>query len=150
VTDQGDLTYLNLVHIPQIDGTDPNDLTIVKMRGRREGDLPPWRRYANSCRGCEGCEACAILEWTLGICDNAQDRRAVQPDGTDVREQARFDDAIGIFPEFIDGYGILIPDHRSVLACTLSLRSYPRASATCWLPGAASVATTYRMRRHAT
>ncbi len=26
----------------------------------------------------------------------------------DVREQGRFDDSIGIFPEFIDGYGILI------------------------------------------
>ncbi len=28
--------------------------------------------------------------------------------GDDVREQGRFDDAIGIFPEFIDGYGLLI------------------------------------------
>ena len=27
---------------------------------------------------------------------------------TDVREQGRFDDTIGIYPEFIDGYGILI------------------------------------------
>jgi len=26
----------------------------------------------------------------------------------DVREQGRFNDSIGIFPEFIDGYGILI------------------------------------------
>jgi hypothetical protein len=26
----------------------------------------------------------------------------------DVREQGKFDDSIGIFPEFIDGYGILI------------------------------------------
>jgi hypothetical protein len=26
----------------------------------------------------------------------------------DVREQARFDDSIGIYPEFIDGYGLLI------------------------------------------
>ena len=26
----------------------------------------------------------------------------------DVREQARFEDSVGIFPEFIDGYGILI------------------------------------------
>jgi hypothetical protein len=26
----------------------------------------------------------------------------------DVREQGTFDDSIGIFPEFIDGYGILI------------------------------------------
>jgi FAD dependent oxidoreductase len=25
-----------------------------------------------------------------------------------VREQGRFDDAIGIFPEFLDGYGVLI------------------------------------------
>ena len=25
-----------------------------------------------------------------------------------MREQARFDDSIGIFPEFIDGYGVLI------------------------------------------
>ena len=27
---------------------------------------------------------------------------------TDVRDQGRFEDSIGIFPEFIDGYGILI------------------------------------------
>jgi hypothetical protein len=27
---------------------------------------------------------------------------------SDVREQGRFEDSIGIFPEFIDGYGILI------------------------------------------
>jgi len=27
---------------------------------------------------------------------------------TDVREQGRFEDSIGIYPEFIDGYGILI------------------------------------------
>ena len=26
----------------------------------------------------------------------------------DVKEQARFEDSIGIFPEFIDGYAILI------------------------------------------
>ena len=26
----------------------------------------------------------------------------------DVRNQAKFDDAIGVFPEFIDGYNILI------------------------------------------
>lgn len=27
---------------------------------------------------------------------------------TDVREQGRFDDSIGIYPEFIDGYGVLV------------------------------------------
>ena len=28
--------------------------------------------------------------------------------GEDVKNQARFEDTIGIFPEFIDGYNILI------------------------------------------
>jgi hypothetical protein len=27
---------------------------------------------------------------------------------SDVRQQGRFDDSIGIFPEFVDGYGILL------------------------------------------
>ena len=36
VSDQGDLTYLNLVHLPGIDGTDPNDLTIGEIEGRRQ------------------------------------------------------------------------------------------------------------------
>src|SRR5712692_9629071 len=48
----------------------------------------------------------------LGISSGKRDTRRSDAlytqTGTDVREQARFDDAIGIFPEFIDGYGILI------------------------------------------
>jgi hypothetical protein len=48
VTDQGDLTYLNLVHVPEIDGTDPNDLTIGEMRGAARR-FTPWRRCASSC-----------------------------------------------------------------------------------------------------
>src|ERR1700753_3532764 len=36
VSDQGDLTYLNLVHVPEIDATDPADLTRGEMRGRSE------------------------------------------------------------------------------------------------------------------
>src|SRR3974377_551705 len=35
VSDQGDLTYLNLVHVPEIDGTDQRDLTIGEMGGGR-------------------------------------------------------------------------------------------------------------------
>src|SRR5450631_3529128 len=106
VTDQGDLTYLNLVHVPEIDGTDPNDLTIGEMRGRREAI------YAlDALRGfMPGCEDAKLRNFgmTLGIRDTRKIDALYNLTGTDVREQARFADAIGIFPEFIDGYGILI------------------------------------------
>src|SRR5271169_1694837 len=106
VTDQGDLTYLNLVHMPEIDGTDPNDLTIGEMRGRREAiyALEALRNFM------PGCEAAKLRNFgmTLGIRDTRKIDALYNLTATDVREQARFDDAIGIFPEFIDGYGILI------------------------------------------
>jgi len=106
VTDQGDLTYLNLVHVPEIDGTDPNDLTIGEMRGRREAI------YAlEALRGfMPGCENAKLRNFgmTLGVRDTRKIDALYNLTGTDVREQGRFDDAIGIFPEFIDGYGILI------------------------------------------
>jgi ribulose 1,5-bisphosphate synthetase/thiazole synthase len=106
VSDQGDLTYLNLVHLPEIDGTDPTDLTIGEMRGRREAihALEALRGFM------PGCEAAKLRNFgmTLGIRDTRKIDALYNLTGKDVREQARFDDAIGIFPEFIDGYGILI------------------------------------------
>jgi len=106
VTDQGDLTYLNLVHIPGLDGTDPADLTLGEMRGRREAihALEALRGFM------PGCEDAKLRNFgmTLGIRDTRKIDALYNLTGSDVREQARFDDAIGIFPEFIDGYGILI------------------------------------------
>jgi ribulose 1,5-bisphosphate synthetase/thiazole synthase len=106
VTDQGDLTYLNLVHIPQIDGTDPNDLASGEMRGRREAiyAVEALRKFM------PGCEEAKLRNFgmTLGVRDTRKIDALYNLTGTDVREQARFDDAVGIFPEFIDGYGILI------------------------------------------
>jgi ribulose 1,5-bisphosphate synthetase/thiazole synthase len=106
VSDQGDLTYLNLVHIPEIDGTDPNDLTIGEMRGRREAiyAVEALRKFM------PGCEDAKLRNFgmTLGVRDTRKIDALYNLTGSDVREQARFDDAIGIFPEFIDGYGILI------------------------------------------
>jgi ribulose 1,5-bisphosphate synthetase/thiazole synthase len=106
VTDQGDLTYLNLVHVPEIDGTDPTDLTTGEMRGRREAiyAVQALRGYM------PGCENAKLRNFgmTLGIRDTRKIDALYNLTGTDVREQARFDDAIGIFPEFIDGFGILI------------------------------------------
>jgi ribulose 1,5-bisphosphate synthetase/thiazole synthase len=106
VTDQGDLTYLNLVHVPEIDGTDPNDLTRGEIRGRREAiyALEALRKFM------PGCEDAKLRNFgmTLGIRDTRKIDARYNLTGADVRGQARFDDAIGIFPEFIDGYGVLI------------------------------------------
>jgi ribulose 1,5-bisphosphate synthetase/thiazole synthase len=106
VTDQGDLTYLNLVHVPCIDGTDPADLTRGEMRGRREAiyALEALRKFM------PGCEDAKLRNFgmTLGIRDTRKIDALYNLTGNDVREQGRFDDAIGIFPEFVDGYGVLI------------------------------------------
>ena len=106
VTDQGDLTYLNLVHIPELDGTDPADLTRGEIRGRREAiyALEALRKFMP---GCEGAKL-RNFGMTLGIRDTRKIDALYNLTGADVRGEARFDDAIGIFPEFVDGYGILI------------------------------------------
>jgi ribulose 1,5-bisphosphate synthetase/thiazole synthase len=106
VSDQGDLTYLNLVHLPGIDGTDANDLTVGEIEGRRQAiyAVEALRRFM------PGCEDAKLRNFgmTLGVRDTRKIEALYNLTGDDVREQGRFDDAVGIFPEFIDGYGLLI------------------------------------------
>ena len=51
VSDQGDLTYLNLVFLPGCDGTDPADLTHGEIEGRRQAihAIEALRRYMPGC-----------------------------------------------------------------------------------------------------
>ncbi len=51
ISDQGDLTYLNLVHLEGIDGTDVRDLTRGEIEGRRQAMLAieALRRFAGGC-----------------------------------------------------------------------------------------------------
>jgi hypothetical protein len=106
VHDSGELTYMNLVHIDGIDGTDPDDLTRGEVEGRRRAmyALDALRSYT------PGCEQARLRNFgmTLGVRDTRKVHSAYDMTELDVREQGRFDDSIGIFPEFIDGYGILI------------------------------------------
>jgi len=106
VSDQGDLTYLNLVHLPNVDGTDAVDLTNGEIEGRRQAVLAveALRRFM------PGCEDAKLRNFgmTLGIRDTRKIDALYDLTGDDVRGQARFDDSIGIFPEFVDGYGILL------------------------------------------
>src|SRR5271170_3431152 len=106
VSDQGDLTYLNLVHLPQCDGTDARDLTSGEMAGRHQAIMAveALRRFM------PGCEDAKLRNFgmTLGVRDTRKIDALYNLTANDVREQGRFEDAVGIFPEFIDGYGILI------------------------------------------
>ena len=104
--DTGELTYMNLVHLHGIDGTDPADLTRGEIEGRRQAMLAieALRRYTP---GCEGARL-RNFGMTLGIRDTRKIDAIYNMTEADVREQGRFDDSIGIYPEFIDGYGILI------------------------------------------
>ena len=106
ITEQGDLTYLNLVHLAGIDGTNADDLTRGEIEGRRQAMLAieALKRYN------PGCENAKLRNFglTLGIRDTRKIDARYNMTAHDVREQGRFDDSIGIFPEFIDGYGILI------------------------------------------
>ena len=106
VSDQGDLTYLNLIHVPAIDGTDANDLTVGEIEGRRQAiyAVEALRRFM------PGCENAKLRNFgmTLGVRDTRKIDALYNLTDRDVREQGRFDDSIGIFPEFIDGYGLLI------------------------------------------
>jgi len=104
--DAGDLTYLNLVHLLGYDGTDPNDLTHGEMEGRRQAMLAV-RALQEFQPGCESAKL-RNFGMTLGIRDTRKIDAVYNMTELDVREQARFDESVGIFPEFIDGYGILI------------------------------------------
>jgi ribulose 1,5-bisphosphate synthetase/thiazole synthase len=106
ISDQGDLTYLNLVHLPNVDGTDAGDLTAGEIEGRRQAVMAveALRRFM------PGCEDAKLRNFgmTLGIRDTRKIDALYNLTGEDVRGQARFEDSIGIFPEFVDGYGILL------------------------------------------
>lgn len=106
VTDSGEATSLNMVVMPRFDCTDVRDLTRAEMEGRRQAlhAIEALRRFT------PGFENARLR--TFGMTLGARDSRKVvgryELTGDDVRGEARFPDSIGIFPEFLDGYGMLV------------------------------------------
>ncbi len=105
VSDQGDLTYLNMCHLT-LDGTDPDALTHGEMAGRKQAmhAIDALKAFM------PGCENAKLRNFgmTLGIRDTRKIDAVYNLTESDVMGEARFEDSIGIFPEFIDGYGYLI------------------------------------------
>jgi ribulose 1,5-bisphosphate synthetase/thiazole synthase len=104
--DTGELTYMNLVHLAGCDGTDPDSLTRFEIEGRRQAMLAidALRRYT------PGCARARLRNFgmTIGIRDTRKIDAVYNMTEVDVRGEARFEDSIGIYPEFIDGYGVLV------------------------------------------
>ncbi len=105
ITDGGEATCLNMVFMNGLDCTDVRDLTRAEIEGRRQAILAieALRRYA------PGFENARLRNFgmTLGTRDSRKIVGRYDITGQDVRSQARFEDSIGVFPEFLDGYGVL-------------------------------------------
>ena len=106
VHDSGEMTYMNLIHLSGCDGTDPDSMTQFEIEGRRQTmhAIEALRQYT------PGCEEVRLRNFgmSIGIRDTRKLDAVYNMTEADVRCEARFDDTIGIYPEFIDGYGVLI------------------------------------------
>lgn len=106
VHDSGEMTYMNLIHLAGCDGTNADSLTRFEIEGRRQAMLAidALRQYTPGCKGVR----LRNFGMSIGIRDSRKIDAVYNMTETDVRHQGRFNDSIGIYPEFIDGYGILI------------------------------------------
>jgi hypothetical protein len=105
ITDTGEATYLNMIHLTNYDGTDVWDLTAAEMEGRYQAlqAIKALNQFA------PGFERARLRNYgmTLGVRDTRKILGRYELTAQDVQNQARFEDSVGIFPEFIDGYGVL-------------------------------------------
>ncbi len=105
ITDDGQATYLNLVHLGNVDTTDVRDLTRAEMEGR--GQVLEAIKAMN--HTIPGFEKARLRNFAMGL--GTRDSRKILGEydltGEDVMNEARFEDSIGVFPEFVDGFGVL-------------------------------------------
>jgi len=106
LTEAGEAKNINVAHIMGIDSTDVRDLTRAEMEGRRNAvyALNALKKYA------PGFEKAILRTFcsSVGVRESRKIIGEYSITEHDVRNQARFDDSIGIFPEFLDGYGVVI------------------------------------------
>jgi len=106
LSEAGEATNLNLVHQNGIDVTNVQDLTRAEMEGRQQS-LHALQALKTCVPGFEKAKL-RNFGMTLGTRDSRKIVGKYNLTGQDVRNQARFKDSIGIFPEFVDGYNVLI------------------------------------------
>jgi ribulose 1,5-bisphosphate synthetase/thiazole synthase len=106
ITDAGEAICLNLSHLRGVDALDVREITQAEIDGRRQAlmAIEALRAYV------PGFEDARLRNFgmTLGVRDTRKIVGQYNLTGHDARNQARFEDSIGIFPEFLDGYGVLV------------------------------------------
>jgi hypothetical protein len=95
-----------MIHMTDYDGSDVHDLTKAEMDGRYQAlqAIKAMNRFL------PGFEEAKLRTYgmTLGVRDTRKIIGRYELTEADVRNQGRFEDSIGIFPEFIDGYNVLV------------------------------------------
>lgn len=106
VSSSGGSITLNMNYMYGFDSTDTFDLTRAEMEGREQSiqAIKALRAYV------PGFENATLKNFgmTLGTRDSRKIIGRSTLTEADVRGQRRCDDSIGIFPEFIDGHGVLV------------------------------------------
>jgi len=105
-TPLGEIRNMNTIDIGNVDGTDVRDLTWAEMEGRKRVMMAinALRKYK------PGFENARLRTFapSVGVRETRKIIGAYTLTEHDVRNEARFDDSIGIFPEFLDAYGVVI------------------------------------------
>ncbi|MDG1957258.1 MAG: FAD-dependent oxidoreductase [Candidatus Binatia bacterium] len=102
----GEATNLNLVHLKGYDCTDAEDLTRAEMDGRQQA-MHALTALQHTVPGFEKAKL-RTFSMTIGCRDSRKIIGRHNLLGEECRSEARFADSIGIFPEFLDGYSVLI------------------------------------------
>jgi hypothetical protein len=106
LTEAGEATNINVAHTFGVDTTDVRDLTRAELDGRQKAvwALEALKRYT------PGFQQARLRSFNSSL--GTRESRKIVGEYTltelDVKNEARFDDAIGIFPEFLDAYGEVI------------------------------------------
>lgn len=105
-TDAGEITSFNGIHMNDIDCTDVWDLTKAEIEGRKRvmWAVKALKKYTPGFKKAR----LRTIGSSLGTRESRKIIGEYNLTEQDIRNEARFDDSIGICPEFIDGYGIAI------------------------------------------
>jgi hypothetical protein len=105
-TDAGEIPTLDAVHLAGVDPTDVWDLTKAEIEGRQQvmWAVAALKKYT------PGFEKARLrtIGASLGVRESRKIIGRYNLTADDVLNQARFEDSVGIFPEFLDGNRIAI------------------------------------------
>jgi ribulose 1,5-bisphosphate synthetase/thiazole synthase len=106
LTDAGEAMNINVAHTLGIDATDVWDLTRAEMEGRQNAmwAISALKKYT------PGFQKSRLRSFNSSL--GTRESRKIIGETTlteqDVKNEARFSDSIGIFPEFLDAYGVVV------------------------------------------